>query len=300
MQDIEAEDHILGPLTLRQFIYSLASIFLLYVCFLLISKHVSFLIILFLPPALFFGFLAFPFKRDQPTEVWALAKVRYALKPKKRLWSQDGVKNLVTITAPKKTEKILTNGLSQNEVKNRLQILAQMIDTRGWAIKNMNDVPVGSIVNGEGTDRLVDVDTLPAPVPETTEMDIFSDQSAQSRQMSEIINNRSQQDRAHLLSIVGQGAQPNQRNGDPVYEQSLSSGLKLKVQQSNLSTSNMHNISSVKSLPKIESPDIKQPAKHIDPSLLSFALHNSGLSVQTLANEANKTMGDNEVVVKIR
>jgi hypothetical protein len=101
IQDIEAEDHILGPLSLRQFIFALITVFCLYICFILISKHVYLLLIFFLPPALFFGFFAVPFGRDQPTEVWALAKLRYLFKPRQRIWDQSGMKELVSITVPK-------------------------------------------------------------------------------------------------------------------------------------------------------------------------------------------------------
>src|SRR5690242_7436024 len=102
IQDIEAEDKLLGPLTLRQFIYALVSVFFLYICFIVIKSKVYLLLFAFFPPALFTGFFAFPFMKDQPTEVWALAKIRFMFKPRKRVWDQMGVKELVTITVPKK------------------------------------------------------------------------------------------------------------------------------------------------------------------------------------------------------
>src|ERR1035437_7327838 len=98
IQDIEAEDKILGPLTLRQFIFALVAVFLFYICFILVTKHVLFLLVLFLPPALFCAFFAVPFGQDQPTEVWALAKLRFWFEPRRRLCNQSGVKQLVTIT----------------------------------------------------------------------------------------------------------------------------------------------------------------------------------------------------------
>jgi hypothetical protein len=165
IQDIEAEDHIIGPLSLRQFIFALISAFLLYINFLCLTKHVGFLLIVFLPPALFTGFFAFPFGGDQPTEVWALAKIRFLFKPRKRIWDQSGVKELVTITVPKKIERNLTNGLSQNEVKSRLSALANTIDSRGWAVKNVNInlyANPGSVE--EVSDRLVDISSLPREV----------------------------------------------------------------------------------------------------------------------------------------
>src|ERR1700689_4826621 len=129
IQDIEAEDKILGPLTFRQFVYGLIAAFFCYICVICVTKGAAFLLVFFLPPALFTGFFAFPFGRDQPTEVWALAKIRFFLKPHRRTWDQSGVKELVTITVPKKVERILTNGLSQNEVQSRLKTLANTIDS---------------------------------------------------------------------------------------------------------------------------------------------------------------------------
>lgn len=167
LQDIEAEDKILGPLSLRQFIFGLISVFLLYISFLLVGKGVGFLLIITLPPALFTGFFAFPFGRDQPTEIWALAKIRFYFKPRKRLWDQSGVKELVTITVPKKIERVLTNGLSANEVQSRLSALATTIDSRGWAVKNVN-VNLYSqpgLIDGVESDRLIDINSIPQEVP---------------------------------------------------------------------------------------------------------------------------------------
>ena len=168
IQDIEAEDHILGPLSLRQFIYALISIFMLYICFLCLTKGVGFLLVIFLPPAIFAGFFAFPFGKDQPTEIWALAKIRFLFKPRRRIWDQSGIKELVTITVPKRVERMLTNGLSQNEVESRLKALASTIDSRGWSIKNVNvnlynqPGPLAAVAS----DRLIDMSAIPQQVPD--------------------------------------------------------------------------------------------------------------------------------------
>lgn len=135
IQDIEAEEKLLGPLTLHQFIYAGVSATCLFLTYFVFARGVGFLAIIFLPPAIVSGFLAFPWGRDQPTEIWALAKIRFFLKPRKRIWDQSGVKELVTITAPKREVIDYTGGLSQREVKSRLTALAEMIDSHGWAIK---------------------------------------------------------------------------------------------------------------------------------------------------------------------
>ncbi|HZL07942.1 MAG TPA: PrgI family protein [Candidatus Dormibacteraeota bacterium] len=165
IQDIEAEDKILGPLTLRQFIFALVAVFLFYICFILVTKNAAFLLVLFLPPALFCAFFAFPFGRDQPTETWALAKLRFWFKPRQRIWNQSGVKELVTITVPKKVERVLTNGLSQTEVTSRLRALADTIDSRGWATKNASSGVYSPVVADMNSDRLIDISSMPQDVP---------------------------------------------------------------------------------------------------------------------------------------
>jgi hypothetical protein len=127
-----------------------------------------FLLVLFLPPFLLSGFFAFPFGRDQPTEVWALAKLRFWFKPRTRMWDQSGVKELVTITVPKKVERVYTDGLSQTEVQSRLKALANTIDSRGWAVKNINITSYApNPLVSSSSDRLLDISGVPDTVPDT-------------------------------------------------------------------------------------------------------------------------------------
>lgn len=171
IQDIEAEDKLVGPLTLKGFIYALIAGFLAFLNFkILISAELGYfrlpLILIFGMPMLLFGVLASPLGREQPTEVWLLSRVRFFLKPKRRIWNQSGISHLVTITAPKKVEQARTKGLSQSEVKSRLKTLAVTMDTRGWAVKNVNvnlsHVP-GYLEEDEAgeSDRLIGVSNLP-------------------------------------------------------------------------------------------------------------------------------------------
>ena len=155
IQDIEAEDKLLGPLSLRQFIYAALALVLGYVAFRfgLISPLLA---IPFLPPLIFFGALAIPYMQEQPTEVWLLAKIRFFLKPRRRVWDQDGIQELVTVTAPKQEEHQLTKDLSQTEVKSRLKALANTIDSRGWAVKNVDVNLFTQPAYGNGaSDRLI-------------------------------------------------------------------------------------------------------------------------------------------------
>lgn len=204
IQDIEAEDHILGPLTLRQFIFALIGIFLCYLSFLMYAKHFVFMDALFVPPAIFFIFFAIPFGGDQPTEVWFLAKLRFWFKPRKRIWDQSGMKEMVTITAPKKVEPVLTDGLNQYEVQSRLNALANTLDSRGWVVKNstMNSATTAFMIGGnqQSSDRLVDVGTTAVPEEQVSaESDIFETSSPIAQQFDQMITKSTVETREKLI-----------------------------------------------------------------------------------------------------
>lgn len=201
IQDIEAEDHILGPLSLRQFIFALIAAFLYYICFIVFVKHVAFLLVVLVPPALFCTFFAFPFGGDQPTELWALAKLRFWFKPRRRIWSQSGVKELVTITVPKKIEHVYSDGLSQTEVKSRLQALANTIDSRGWAIKHVDALGYAPQQMADSSDRLLDITDVPQEVPDSSAADdmLDTDHNPIARQFDSMITQSSQDHRQRLI-----------------------------------------------------------------------------------------------------
>ncbi len=167
IQDIEAEDKLLGPLTLKQFIFAVIAAGFIFAAFLAVTKTGNlFVIIPFIPFIVVPAVLAAPLGRDQPTDIWLAAQIRFLVKPRKRIWDQSGIKNLVTITVPKKIEKIYSDGLSQQEVRSRLKALADTIDSRGWAVKNV-DVNMFSTPSYAmaSADRLIDPSSLPQAVP---------------------------------------------------------------------------------------------------------------------------------------
>jgi hypothetical protein len=176
IQDIESEDKIVGFLTLKTFVYALIAGALIYVNirFLLASilgpLRFVFVFILFWPMILF-AVLAAPLGGEQSTEVWILAHVRFFLKPRVRIWNQSGLLELVTITAPKKIERNLTNNLTQREVRSRLKALATTLDTRGWAVRNvginLNANPSYLDIVEPESDRLTAGSNLPSSQTQT-------------------------------------------------------------------------------------------------------------------------------------
>ena len=325
IQDIEAEDHILGPLSFRQFVFALIAVFLLYLNFLVVVKHVPFLLIIFLPPALFFLFFALPFGRDQPTEIWALAKLRFLFKPRKRIWDQSGMKELVTITVPKKIEHYYTDGLSQREVKSRLSALASTLDSRGWALKNVSGDSEPEIVTS--SDRLVGLNSVPQEVPtiDVREADDILDQNNNpvAQQFSTMIDASTQAHRQAIIdemnkirtdaetqlkppvaaeatspwfispppSPVAQqtAAAPNQAEvGEPSpNELALAASLKSQNDAQQAAYSHMRTVQPAPVT--MQPPQPPQPAVTAtpDPAILNLA-NNNDLNVSTLAREAKK------------
>ncbi len=167
IQDIEADDKLFGPLSLKQFIFAGTAAGLTFLAFLVASKTTIYAAIPFIPFILVPAILAAPLGRDQPTEIWLAAQIRFFLKPRKRIWDQSGLKELVTITVPKKLEHIYTDGLTQQEVRNRLNALADTIDSRGWAIKQANvNLATVPAYDSFSSDRLVDPTSMPQSVPD--------------------------------------------------------------------------------------------------------------------------------------
>lgn len=187
IQDIEAEDKLIGPLSLRQFIYAIIMLAILFVGY-TFGTILIFLAIPFIFPAVLFGFLASPFGHDQPSEVWLLAKIQFILKPRVRIWDQNGIKDLVNITVPKKIVHFYSSGMSQTEVKSRLHALASTMDSRGWAAKDANInifSPPSYLARQEDSDRLINPASLARDVPmlnDTTIVDVLDEQSSTTAQ----------------------------------------------------------------------------------------------------------------------
>lgn len=137
-QDVEAEDKLLGPFSFRQFIFLIVAVVSLGAAYIL-ARILLPLGLIPVPIALFFGALALPLRKDQPMEVYLAAVISFMLKPKKRLWQPDGIEYLVEVTAPKTEETTRRNSYDQEEVQRRLSYLANLVDSRGWSIRGVND-----------------------------------------------------------------------------------------------------------------------------------------------------------------
>lgn len=133
-QDVEADDKLIGPFSFRQFIYLVIVAMAIMMAWGLAQLFVP-LAVLPLPIVVFFGALALPLRKDQPMEIYMAAMVSFFLKPHRRLWDPDGIDSLIEITVPKVIEYSRTKDLSVSEADRRFTYLAEIVDTKGWAIR---------------------------------------------------------------------------------------------------------------------------------------------------------------------
>lgn len=311
IQDIEAEDKLLGPLSLRQFIYAAITIALGFVAFKLFITSAWFLGFVFVPPALFFGLLAAPLGGQQSSEIWLLAKIRFFIMPRRRIWDQSGIQQLVTITAPKKIEKQLTKGYSQDEVKSRLRTLSATLDTRGWAVKNATNMYAGG--QNQSSDRLFEIDTQDIPsinVEPTADM-LDPTTSPRAQAMDQMINKSAQEHKQQIEENLQKYTQQlsEQTRVKPPTEQDEQNFLnKIHEQQARPSEFNSHlkTINPIRDqqtqTTKTQSHTLSPVTPTADPAILNLVENSEGLSVRTIAHEAErlkKRDDDDEVVISL-
>lgn len=193
-QDVEAEDKLLGPFSLKQVIFIILFVAAAWMAFVL-SRIALPLGIIMLPLLVIFGVFGFVQRKDQPVEVYMAALVRFYIKPHKRIWNQEGFEQRVVITAPKVVEVKRFRDISQVEVKSRLGSLANMMDSRGWAAKGLVTTP---------SDRLVKISRPRSELETSVSTDILDEQAKISRKFDELIEKHSTESRAQVIERMHQ------------------------------------------------------------------------------------------------
>ncbi len=331
IQDIEADDKFVGPLTLKQFVFAAGGAVGIWISFIVIMKGAPIALLFTAPPTLLGFFLAVPWSKDQPTEVWVLAKIRFYFKPRIHIWNQDGQQDLVTVTVPKKIEKRLTKDLNPHQVESRLKILADTIDSRGWSIKNSSalqrDIAISS-------DRLIDVSALPRQVPTLAKGDISDPMDATdspiANQFSSMIQANQRDMRKEAIAKMEQARAeattpapstqvslpapppvqssytlpvptPQASTATPPNEESvLAEQLKQKAHAGEEAMENMHTIpTSPQILQKTDTEKPQTPVPDTANAGIINLSQNNDLNIETIARQANRGQSDDEVVVSL-
>lgn len=154
-QDVEAEDKLLGPLSLKQLIFTILGLGFGYLTYFFFARVHPIASVIFIPFCLFFLVLGLYQRKDQPAEVFLASAIRFYFKPRKRIWNQEGYQERVQITAPPKVEHRYTKEFTGEEATSRLNTLSRLMDSRGWTTKLADDWQNPQFALATAGDRLV-------------------------------------------------------------------------------------------------------------------------------------------------
>ncbi len=127
-QDVETEDKILGPLSVKQFIYVIIGVLWAFLMWRLFSWFLPLAAILALPVTGFMLLLGFGQREGVPFEDYVVAFIRFLVLPRKLEWQKDDTKETITKDL---TPKESNEPTQKNVTKGQLKQLASIIDTRG-------------------------------------------------------------------------------------------------------------------------------------------------------------------------
>ena len=303
-QDVEADDKLLGPFSFRQFIYLIIAAMGIALGYGL-SKILLPLAILPLPIIVFFAVLALPLKKDQPMEIYLAAVLAFYLKPRRRLWKADGVQSLIEIVEPKVIEEQRTKEFTQDEAERRLSYLANLVDSRGWAVRG---------VAAPQADNAMQEDVFFAA--QQTE-DMLDNGSTITHSFDSMIGRADAKRKQDALNLVQQSAATTQIPAipdpyatlaptAPVIQPSADSTPDPQL-QFNPYPSAMRQAVIQPSSPALAEAATPQNTSQapVPPDIMNLA-NNSDLSIETIAHEAKRIhereekLSDEEVMISLR
>jgi hypothetical protein len=316
-QDVEAEDKLLGPFSFRQFIFLIVAVVSLGAAYIL-ARILLPLGLIPVPIALFFGALALPLRKDQPMEVYLAAVISFMLKPKKRLWQPDGIEYLVEVTAPKTEETTRRNNYDQEEIQRRLSYLANLVDSRGWSIRGVNDPdsPMQADLYNEAQTAFDPLDEAGATAQNITNLINQSDarrrqamiqtmsaaqQVAPDNPQSASSTDNSQSNQSSGSNSSASNTQPDQTS---VLDDSASVDQQSDIEQAIASSmkagpyptmrqSTLIPLDEIPTQPVTEAPPVPDttPQTSLDsvsPAIMDLANNHSDFSIQTIQRVANE------------
>ncbi len=174
-QNIQMEDKIIGPLTMKQFVYLLVGGMVTYAT--IKSYNTTMFLFVGLPVGILALCLAFIKIQDQPFSKFILSLVSYLLKPKQRVWQKDRI--VYATSSPIVQEKVGKDKkqFAPKEVeKSELEKLSYILDTRGHeqAIEEQKLVgaPEINIKDFKKPEKTVSASKNPAPQTATNKDNI--------------------------------------------------------------------------------------------------------------------------------
>lgn len=190
-QNVESEDKILGPLSLKQFIYALVGLGWGLLTFAILKSVIVLWVFIGLPPALIGLGLGLYQREDQPLETFVIAVIQFVVRPKTRLWQKEPIAEVFHLEPPPPKPELAHR--DPREVRSQLLQLADVIDTRGWAAKEpeLQEPDVVAVV--DLSDRIGadarNVGPTIVSAPEVTQADDMLGANAASENINALMEN---------------------------------------------------------------------------------------------------------------
>lgn len=127
-QNVETEDKILGPLSVKQFIYVIIALMWAFLMWRIFSAYIIVALIFAFPVTGFFLLLGFGQREGVPFEDYVVAFIRFLIVPRKRMWIKDDSKEVIVKDVEQPKNEF---GQGKNVSSGQLKKLANIIDTRG-------------------------------------------------------------------------------------------------------------------------------------------------------------------------
>jgi hypothetical protein len=239
-QDVEAEDKLVGPLSLRQFIYVIIGIAWGALMWRIWTTNYIPMIICILPVTGFFLLLGFGRRQEQSFENYFIAWVQFLFVPRIRVWDKD-LSQVEIVKAVQKAPEIIP---TKNVTRGSLEQLALIMDTHG----NQKDPSIQlQDENNQAAmygQRIVDptqiagnVGTQPRTMQVTAKDDIMDSSNAQNTGVNQLIQNVEQDIHQKAIeNMQNASAAPAQPESSPQnisQPQTSSAILKKAMLQSN-------------------------------------------------------------------
>lgn len=170
-QNVDIEDKVIGPLTLRQFMILLMAVGVIIVLNFILVDALRMLFwllaVLIMAVAVVFAFANYG---EQKMEIFFMSALRTFTLPKKRVWKKEEatIQETHKATPDKKTESSPVQKKDLAEARNDFQRLAEIVDSGGFSVINSKDrvTPVEPIKEpDEGVNDII------APTEKTGQVD---------------------------------------------------------------------------------------------------------------------------------
>ena len=317
-QDVEAEDKLIGPLSFRQFIYAGIALGGVTVGFFLFQVF-PLLAFIPLPVILLFGAIALPLRKDQPMETYLLALLRFYLKPKQRIWNPDGTITYVEIIAPREVEQHLTKDFTGQTAQERLDYLARVMDTRGWALKGavqsqgsvkndvVAEVQTANDIMDEDANLSRSIDNLIAKKDQERKDAAREQMAAAAKAPAQPVATTAQATAGLTTQTAVQTPQastpattPSDDGVTPLHYNPYPSAIHQKVvhtmDEQKAAAQALADAQQAATAAKPATPAVPT---QVSPAIMNLVRNSHGLSVSAVANEAHRLEDKEEVVINL-